>query len=266
MTEHKKIFQVDAFTEEAFKGNPAGVMFVSEEATEDWMQNIAREMNLSETAFIIPEAERFGIRFFTPTTEVALCGHATLAGSHIIYELGIKSAQETIEFQTQESLLTVRKEKDGIVMNFPRYELQRINIHPDFKMSLGFEALEMYSARDWIIAVAENEEEISDAQPDFERMLKNGLGNLAITSVCRSGAADFVVRCFAPIDGINEDPVTGSAHCALTPLWADKLGKTTLDSLQLSPRTGRMTVNLCPNHIQIKGKAVTVFEAQLKIR
>ena len=266
MTDNKKIFQIDAFTDEPFKGNPAGVMIVTEEITSDWMQNIALEMNLSETAFIIPKENKFLIRYFTPTMEVPLCGHATLASSHLIYELGLRLENETIEFEAKGASLTIRKEKDWIIMNFPKYPIQKIEIHQDFKRSLGFEAVEMYSSSyDWIIAVAESEEEILNAEPDFELMKKTGLGHLMITSLCDSQQADFVVRCFAPIAGINEDPVTGSAHCALTPLWSDKLNKAELDSLQLSKRTGRLKVKMNQDRVEIKGKALTIFEANIKI-
>jgi PhzF family phenazine biosynthesis protein len=264
---HKKtIFQVDAFTDEPFKGNPAGVMIVTENVTTVWMQNMASEMNLSETAFITPRETGFRIRYFTPTREVPLCGHATLASSHMVYELGLKSENEPILFNADGGDLTIKKEKDWICMDFPKYPIQRIEIHKEIKQLLGFEPIEMYSSLyDWVIAVAETEEEIRNSQPDFELMKRHGLGHLMITSRCVSGAADFVVRCFAPSAGINEDPVTGSAHCALTPLWSGKLGKMELDSLQVSKRTGLLKVRLNNDRVEIKGKAITVFEALLKI-
>ncbi|MDR2916247.1 MAG: PhzF family phenazine biosynthesis protein [Tannerella sp.] len=265
-TDNKTIFQVDAFTDEPFKGNPAGVMIITEEMSADRMQNIALEMNLSETAFIIPKETGFSIRYFTPEKEVPLCGHATLASSHIIYELGLKQEHETIDLKAEGGNLTVTKEEDWIVMNFPQYPIQKINIHKDFKRSVGFEPVEMYSSSyDWIIAIAENENEIFNAEPDFELMKRCGLGHTMITSRCDSEEVDFVVRCFAPIAGINEDPVTGSAHCALTPLWSDKLGKTALNSFQLSKRTGRLKVRLNGDRVEIKGKALTIFEAKMKI-
>ncbi len=266
MTDNKRIFQVDAFTDEPFKGNPAGVMIVDESMTSDLMQNIAMEMNLSETAFIIPDKREFKIRYFTPATEIPLCGHATLAASHIIYELGLKNKLEPIEFKTKGGDLTVNRENDWLIMNFPVFPIHRIDIMPDFKKSLGFSPVEMYSSiYDWIIAVAENEDEISNAEPDFELMKKNGLGNLMITAKSELQQADFVVRCFAPASGINEDPVTGSAHCALTPLWADKLRKTEMDSFQLSKRTGMLKVRLKNDRVEIIGKAITIFEARMKI-
>ena len=266
MINNRTIFQVDAFTDRPFKGNPAGVMIVSEGMSSDWMQNIASEMNLSETAFVIPQETGFRIRYFTPTKEVPLCGHATLASSHIIYELGLKSKHETINFKAEGADLTIDRENDWIIMNFPKYPIQEIDIHKDFNRFVGFEPIEMYSSiYDWKIAIAEKEEDILNAEPDFDSLKKNDLGHLMITSKCNSKQADFVVRCFAPIVGINEDPVTGSAHCALTSLWSDKLEKTELDSLQLSKRTGQLKVKLNGERVEIKGKAITIFEAKMKI-
>jgi len=266
MTNDKTIFQVDAFTDKPFEGNPAGVMIVTEEVSSNWMQNIALEMNLSETAFVFPREKEFQIRYFTPTSEVPLCGHATLASAHIIYELGLKSVNETIAFKAKGADLTIKKENDWIVMDFPKYPTQKIDIHKDFKHLAGFEPIEMYSSiYDWVIAIAEKESDIINSEPNFELLNEVGLGHLIITSKSDSKQADFVVRCFAPALGINEDPVTGSAHCALTPLWAEKLVKTELDSLQLSKRTGRLKVKLNDDRVEIKGKALTIFEAKMRI-
>ncbi|MDD2265012.1 MAG: PhzF family phenazine biosynthesis protein [Bacteroidales bacterium] len=266
MTDNKTIYQVDAFTDEPFKGNPAGVMIVDERTPAGWMQNIASEMNLSETAFIIPKGSGFTIRYFTPAKEVPLCGHATLAGSHIIYELGLKKAHKTIAFSAAGGELTIRKDKDWIIMDFPQYPIKKMDIPGDFKECVGFEPVEMYeSIYNWKIAIAGSEAEIANVLPDFESMKKKELGELMITAESDSKQADFVVRCFAPDSGINEDPVTGSAHCALTPLWCAKLGKAEMDSAQISKRTGRLKVKLNNDRVQIKGKAVTIFEARLKI-
>ena len=266
MTDNKTIYQVDAFTDEPFKGNPAGVMVVDERTPAEWMQNIAMEMNLSETAFIIPKGSGFAIRYFTPAQEVPLCGHATLASSHIIYELGLKKAHESIAFSAAGGELTIRKDKEWIVMDFPQYSFQKIEIPADFKECLGFEPVEMYeSQHNWKIAVAGSQADIANALPRFEAMKRKGLGHLIITAESDSKQADFVVRCFAPHLGIDEDPVTGSAHCALTPLWCRKLGKAELNSAQISKRTGRLKVELNHDRVQIKGKAVTIFEAGLKI-
>ena len=261
MTNNKTLFQVDTFTDQPFKGNPAGVMLLTEDVDTGWMQNIAMEMNLSETAFVFQKNDEFLIRYFTPTNEVPLCGHATLASAHIIYELGLKAEHETIKFKAEGADLTIKKEGDWIVMYFPRYPLERIDIHTDFQRLIGFEPIEMYaSIYDWKIAVARNPSDIRNAKPNFEQLVESGLGNLMVTSKNDTAEADFVVRCFVPIDGINEDPVTGSAHCALTPLWAEKLGKTEMNSLQLSKRGGYLRVRLNGDRIEIKGRALTVFE------
>lgn len=263
---NKTIFQVDAFTDEPFKGNPAGVMFVDDTVSDDWMQNVAMEMNLSETAFLAPFQNGYKIRFFAPSVEIPLCGHATLASAHILYEEAIVAASEAITFHSNVGVLTVEKDKDGIVMDFPRYPLQKIAIDEGFKRLIGFEPIEMYTSfNGWVIAIGDSEETIAQAAPAFEHMTKNGYGHLMITAAATTASADFVCRCFAPISGINEDPVTGSAHCALTPLWAEKLGKTVLNSIQLSQRTGHLKVELQGDRVIIKGKAVTVFEASLKI-
>jgi PhzF family phenazine biosynthesis protein len=264
MLQNRTLFQVDAFTDELFKGNPAGVMILDQELTNDRMQNIAMEMNLSETAFLVPSGPGYRIRYFTPTTEVSLCGHATLASAHIIYQLGLKSPDESFEIRAAAANLSIRKEDDLIVMNFPAYAYKKIEIHKDFKRIIGFQPLEMYASQyEWIIAIAENENDIISAEPDFTSMMKNGLGHLMITSGSSSPQADFVVRCFAPNAGITEDPVTGSAHCALTPLWSEKLGKKEMNSLQVSKRTGKLKVKLEGDRVLIMGKAVTVFEARL---
>ena len=260
------IYQVDAFTDQPFKGNPAGVMIIDESITDEWMQNMAAEMNLSETAFIIPTGTDFRIRYFTPTNEVPLCGHATLASAHIIYETGLRKENETIRFKASGGELSIKKDADLIVMNFPTYPITRIGVPNGFKEIIGFEPIETYSSiYNWIIAVAGTEDEIRKAEPVFADMIAKGIGHLMITAKSNSTENDFVLRCFAPGLGINEDPVTGSAHCALTPLWADKLGKTEMDSFQLSKRTGKLKVKLVGDRVEIKGKAITIFVAELKI-
>lgn len=262
----KKIYQVDAFTETPFKGNPAGVMIVEGGTSKEWMQQMAAEMNLSETAFLQPEKDGFTIRYFTPLYEVPICGHATLASAHIIYELGLVSKTAPILFKAPETTLTINRKGDAITMDFPKYPCTKIATPFQFKESIGFDPIEVYaSSYNWIIGIAEDAYDIRTAIPDFELMKKNRLGNLMITAKSDVSEADFVVRCFAPSLGINEDPVTGSAHCALTPLWAGKLGKTKLKSIQVSKRTGNLEVELKENSVEITGNAITVFEGVLKI-
>jgi len=262
----KTIYQVDAFTAVPFKGNPAGVMLVDEHFPAEKMQHLAAEMNLSESAFIIPNGNEFRIRYFTPNREVPLCGHATLASGHIIYELGLKKTDEPIVFNAEGGVLTITKQGDWIAMNFPAYPLTKMDIPSDFKATVGFEPVEMYSSiYDWVIAVAASEADILTAVPDLERLKTGGLGHLMITAVGEQPDRDFVLRVFAPLAGINEDPVTGSAHCALTPLWHQKTGKTEFNSYQLSQRTGRLKVKLLNDRVEINGQAITVFQAELKV-
>ncbi len=262
----KQLYQVDSFTNQPFKGNPAGVMVVNTNTSQDWMQNIAMEMNLSETAFIIPQKDYYQIRFFTPQSEVPLCGHATLASAHILYETRLVGLKEIIHFKAKGGDLTVSREETWIKMNFPKYPLTKIENTKNFKEIIGFEPVEMYtSLYDWVIAVANSEEEILKAEPDFEAMKKNGLGHLMITAKSETKDVDFVSRCFAPSLGINEDPVTGSAHCALTPYWSEKLGKTELNAYQLSQRTGKLKVKLTNDRVEISGQAITIFKAELHI-
>lgn len=260
------IYQVDAFTKQAFKGNPAGVMILSEKIEVEFMQNIALEMNLSETAFVFPEKEFFEIRYFTPTKEIPLCGHATLASAHIIYELGLKKLDENILFKAEGGNLNISNTEAGITMTFPKYNLKKIKNPIKFKSIVGFEPLEVYeSDYDWKIAIARNESEVQNAIPIFESMIQNDLGHLMITSESNESDIDFVVRCFAPISGINEDPVTGSAQCALVPLWSLKTGKTTFKAKQISKRSGNLNVRLSNNKVEITGNAITIFKAELNL-
>ncbi|SKB50638.1 PhzF family phenazine biosynthesis protein [Alkalitalea saponilacus] len=262
---NKIIYQIDAFTSALFKGNPAGVMLVDEGFASHRMQNIAMEMNLSETAFVIPHQNEFKIRYFTPTVEVPLCGHATLSAAHIIYELGVVGKDQQIVFRTKKGKVTAKYSNGWIVLDFPQYKLQKVEVPAVFESLLGFEPVELYrSDEDWVIAVANEAESVRNAAPNFEALINHGLGELMITAKSDVEEADFVVRCFAPKSGINEDPVTGSAHCALTPLWSQKLGKREMVSHQVSRRSGVLKVALNKPRVEIRGEAVTVFKAELK--
>lgn len=261
------LFQVDAFTAEPFKGNPAGVMVVSEDITTERMQRLAMEMNLSETAFIFPQGDNlFHIRYFTPLKEVDLCGHATLASAHILYETGRVAPNEQIHFKAKGADLTIAKSGSWLEMNFPRYPLIQRAAHPDFNALVGFEPVELYDSNyNWVVAVANSEDEVRNASPVFNALINDGLGHLMITAPAATPGYDFVLRCFAPLAGIDEDPVTGSAHCALTPFWVEKLGKKQLTSLQVSKRTGILKTELSGDRVIIKGQAVTVFEIEVII-
>lgn len=261
---NNKIYQVDAFTNAIFKGNPAAVMITDIMPSDSFMQNLAMEMNLSETAFVVPQIDSFRIRYFTPKAEIPVAGHPTLASAHILYEIGLVADSEEIIFEANVTKLIVKKESDFIVMNFPQFKNQQIEVNPEFKDILGFQPSEMYqSDYNWKIAIAESHKDIINSNPMFSKMSENGLGHLIITAKSDSQNEDFVARCFAPDLGVNEDPVTGSAHCALTPLWALKLRKNKLKSRQISHRPGELWLKQIDNRVEIKGQAITIFEAKL---
>lgn len=261
--QNKTIYQVDAFTDTAFKGNPAGVMLLKAFPEDVWMQDMAAEMNLSETAFVVANADAFDIRYFSPTMEIPLCGHATLAAAHVMYEQGVVALDNDICFNAKGGMLALSYTKSGLEMLLPRYALSEIEVPEKFESILGFLPVETYEAEGWVIAVAAHQTLIETCEPDFGALKANGLGKMMITSEAIDSEADFVVRCFAPIAGIDEDPVTGSAHCALTPLWASRLEKTKLTSHQISKRGGVLNLELNANSVLIKGKAITIFKSTL---
>ena len=266
MFSNTTIYQVDAFADKPFKGNPAGVMLLENAVSEEWMQNMAMEMNLSETAFVLPVEDYFEIRFFTPTVEIPLCGHATLASAHVMYEVGLISKDESNNFKAKGGDLVIKYDASFVAMTFPEYTNTKIEIPENFKTSLGFQPVELYASNDnWLVAVAEHQTDIENCTPNFETLVSNGLGQLMITSKASLKDVDFVVRCFVPEAGINEDPVTGSAHCALTPLWSKKLEKSKMISHQISKRGGVLNLTYSNNSVKIKGKAIIIFKAELSI-
>jgi PhzF family phenazine biosynthesis protein len=258
------IYQVDAFTTQAFKGNPAGVCILEHEPESSWMQNIAMEMNLSETAFVWPGVDGLKIRFFTPETEMNLCGHATLSASHIMYESGRAMSNEEIRFSSKAGELLIRKNGEWITMNFPVYHLKKMDQTPEFEKVTGAVAKELYQAGNgWTLALMQSEKEVKEMKPDFAQMKKSVFGDLIVTAVSEDPSYDFCVRCFAPAVGIDEDPVTGSAHCALGPFWSEKTGKRDLNSHQVSRREGILKVSLVGDRVEISGQAITIFKAEL---
>lgn len=262
----KIIYQVDAFTTEPFKGNPAGVCLLDFEPAVTWMQNIAMEMNLSETAFVFPGKDCREIRFYTPEAEIQLCGHATLSASHILYESGIIKSDEQIRLSSKAGELLIRKKDYWIIMNFPVYNLEKMAITPEFEKVTGSRAMELYRAGyGWTLALLNSENAVRNMTPDFSLMKNSEFGDLIATATSADPGYDFCVRCFAPAVGINEDPVTGSAHCALAPFWKMKTGKTDFISHQVSKRTGVLRVSLKGERVEISGQAKTIFKADLFI-
>ncbi len=261
------IYQVDAFTPLPFKGNPAAVCILESEPQKEWMQNIAMEMNLSETAFVFPGQNCRNIRFHTPEAEIPLCGHATLSASHILFETGIVKSDEIILFSSKAGELTVRKSGEWITMNFPSYSLEKMEITNEFESLTGIKPVELHRTENgWTFALLKNEDEVRNVSPDFARMKDSVFGDLIITAPSADKNFDFCVRCFAPAFGINEDPVTGSAHCALTPFWAEKTGKKDFISHQVSKREGILKVSLKGDRVEISGQAVTILKGELMTR
>lgn len=260
----KTIYQVDAFTTHPFKGNPAGVCIMEEEPSVAWMQNIAMEMNLSETVFVFPGKDCRMIRFYTPEAEIDLCGHATLSASHILYESGEVKNNDEIRFSSKAGELIIRQDGDWITMNFPSYELHKMEITDEFEKVTGMVPQELYrAAYGWTLALMKSEKEVREMNPHFSIMKNSEFGDLIVTSPSSDNEFDFCVRCFAPALGINEDPVTGSAHCALGPFWHDKTGKTDFISHQVSKREGILKVSLKGDRVEISGQAKTIFKADL---
>ncbi|KPL15745.1 MAG: isomerase [Bacteroides sp. SM23_62] len=248
------IYIVDAFTEERFKGNPAAVCPLSEWLDDDLLQSIASENNLSETAFFVKNGDIYELRWFTPKVEVDLCGHATLASAHILFEhLGHKNAQ--IVFETKSGRLTVKRNKELYLMDFPA-----INTTPEkspkiLEQCLGEKPTEVLMGPGLYLVVFDNEELIKGIDPDFNLM--EDLKKDVIVTARGHDGKDFVSRCFAPHLGIPEDPVTGYAHCVLAPFWAGRLGKTTFYAQQLSKRGGELYCEYTGDRVIIGGKAVT---------
>lgn len=266
MNPQQTIYQVDAFTTEPFKGNPAGVCILEKEPLSVWMQNIAMEMNLSETAFIFPGNDCLEIRFYTPEAEVMLCGHATLSASHILFETGIIKSTDEIKFSSKAGRLTIRKHGEWITMNFPVYEVEKMAMSDEFESVTGLRSVGLYRAgHGWTLALLNDEEEVRNMTPDFSLMKNSRFGDLIVTAPSSDKNFDFCVRCFAPALGINEDPVTGSAHCALVPFWHGKTGKTDFVSHQVSKRGGILRVSLKGDRVEISGRAITVFKAELYV-
>ncbi|HPJ60691.1 MAG TPA: PhzF family phenazine biosynthesis protein [Bacteroidales bacterium] len=266
MSIHKTFFQVDAFTAAPFKGNPAGVCLLERDMPKKWMQNVATEMNLSETAFVTPENDHFRIRFFTPETEVPLCGHGTLSSAHVLYQTGIAVRDKKIRFESRAGELFGRKSGNWIILDFPSYGFEPMQIPDSAAKLIGIQPVELYrTSHGWTMVLLHNEEDVRNLQPDFSRMKNSPFGDLIVTAPSEDTNFDFCVRCFAPAVGINEDPVTGSAHCALTPFWHKRTGRTEFFSRQVSQRSGILKVAMKDNRVEIAGHAKTVLRGELLV-
>jgi PhzF family phenazine biosynthesis protein len=259
----QSIIIVDAFAEKPFTGNPAAVCLLDRPVDEKWMQLVAREMNLSETAFLLPEDDAFRLRWFTPTVEVELCGHATLASAHVLWESGRLSETEEARFQTRSGLLTAHREGDRIVMDLPAVAAHACSLPVGLAEAIG--ASVGYTAKnvfDYLVEV-ESEAVVRELQPDFDRLAALVPRGVIVTSLSADPSFDFVSRFFAPACGIPEDPVTGSAHCCLGPYWGGRLGKTNLVGHQVSARGGIVRVELRSNRVLLGGHAITIMRGEL---
>lgn len=256
------IYQVDTFTDQLFKGNPAAVVPLETWLDDATMQKIASENNLSETAFFAEKEGIYELRWFTPTEEVDLCGHATLAAAFVIHHF-INHGQRNIEFQTRSGVLSVTAENGLFTLTFPAKKAVKTECPDVLAKGLGKIPLEVYKADDYL-AVFETEEDIRSIKPNFEVLKKVDSRGVIVTSAGKG--ADFVSRFFAPKIGIPEDPVTGSAHCTLVPFWCEKLNKKELLAQQLSERGGTLYCTDMGRKVNIAGKAVLYFEGKIYLK
>lgn len=261
----EKIFTVDAFTDKPFRGNPAGVCILATPRDETWMQNIACEMNLSETAFLRKQDDGYDLRWFTPAVEVELCGHATLASAHILWETGLLNSGETARFHTLSGLLTAERNGNEITLNFPATPAEQAETPHGLVEALG--AVPKYvgkSRYDYLVEV-ESEETVRNMRPDLARLRVFPVRGVIVTSKANPGNYDFVSRFFAPAAGIDEDPVTGSAHCCLGPFWSALLGKEEMFAYQASERGGEIRVRVEGDRVYLGGQAVTVLRGEIAV-
>lgn len=252
-------FQVDAFTDQPFKGNPAAVCITDQALPEIIMQQIAAENNLAETAFVSRDQDNFKLRWFTPVTEVPLCGHATLATAHILWQQGLAAPQQEIRFDTQSGWLTAARNEDWITLDFPSFTGHDVQLPQEIKEILGVTPVHtVYVFNRFLVEVA-TEAEVYNASPDFARLARHP--KVVITARAEKGSEfDFISRFFAPCIGINEDPVTGSAHCCLAPYWSAKLGKQEMLAYQASARGGIVKVKVEGDRTFMSGQAVTLIK------
>jgi len=259
-----RIYQVDAFTDVAFKGNPAGVCLLDAPADEMWMQHVAAEMNLAETAFPVPRADGdFDLRWFTPAVEVALCGHATLATAHILWETDRLAPTAQARFHSASGLLTADRVGDRIELDFPANPPEPVEPPEGLLDALGVAATYIGRTRFDYLVETSDAAAVRAASPGFGRLKELGVRGVMITARSDDETCDFVSRFFAPGAGIDEDPVTGSAHCALAPYWAAVLGRDELVGYQASQRGGIVHCRVVEDRVRLAGHAVTVLRGEL---
>jgi PhzF family phenazine biosynthesis protein len=257
-----KISQIDAFTDRLFAGNPAAVCLLPAWRDDAWMQNVAAEMNLAETAFLVRRRDDFELRWFTPKVEVDLCGHATLASAHYLWECGGLQNGTEARFHTKSGVLIAKQQGGAIELDFPSTPASRVEPPHGLAAALGVEPLSIGCNRFDLLVEVASEDELLAIEPDFRALKKIDVRGTIVTAIS-DGDYDFVSRYFAPAFGIDEDPVTGSAHCTLGPFWGDRLNKTEMRGYQASKRGGEVGVRLVGDRVVLIGRAVTVFNAEL---
>lgn len=261
----QSVIQVDAFAERPFAGNPAAVCVMDSPRDEQWMRDVAMEMNLSETAFLHPEGDGYRLRWFTPAVEVALCGHATLASAHVLWETGALAADAEARFHTLSGLLTCRRDGDWIWMNFPTKPEETAEAPEGLAQALGAEPVYVGRSQFDVLVEVASEDIVVGLAPDITALARVQARGVIVTARASRAGADFVSRFFAPRAGVNEDPVTGSAHCVLAPYWAAKLGRAELTGYQASRRGGHVRVRAAGDRVHLGGRAVTVMRGELAV-
>lgn len=261
------LFQVDAFSSEPFAGNPAAVCLLDEYPSDDWLMDFAGEMNLSETAFVHPVSDGFALRWFTPGLEVDLCGHATLATAHVLWSEKVVAAETTaIRFETRSGAVFAHRETDSIRLDFPATPPDATSPPDGLLPSLGTTAEHVGRSKfDYLVHVA-SADVLRGLSPDFIALNRVDARGIIVTAESDEDRYDFLSRFFCPVVRINEDPVTGSAHCCLAPYWGERLGKTEMRAFQASERGGELTVRLVDDRVHLIGTARTVFRGELAIK
>lgn len=259
----QRIIQVDSFTCHPFSGNPAAVCVMPGPANEDWMRKVAQEMNLSETAFLYPEGDIYHLRWFTPAAEVDLCGHATLASAHVLWEEGYLSKDANAQFVTKSGELIARRSGDWIELNFPAIPVEEVAVPDGLIEALGVSPVYVGMNKFHYLVAMDSEQAVRSMEPDMSLLATFPVLGVIVTAVSSGTEYDFVSRFFGPAIGIPEDPVTGAAHCGLGPYWQHLLGKDSLIAYQASTRGGVIKVMMDGDRVRLAGQAVTVMRGEL---
>ena len=255
--------QVDAFSDQLFGGNPAAVCLLEDERDSQWMQAVAAEMNLSETAFVRPQSDGFELRWFTPAVEVDLCGHATLAAAHVLWSEGIVDCDDIVPFHTRSGVLQCVRHGDLIEMDFPATVAEPLQADEGLAEALGVEPSWVGGSKFDRLVLVESAQALRTMQPDFASLQAVPVRGVIVTSASDDPRFDFLSRFFGPAVGVDEDPVTGSAHCCLGPFWSERLDKTEMTAFQASARGGTVYVRVAGERVFLGGNAVTVLRGEL---